>query len=129
MKFQFQSQGEVVLLSAMPDAHEAIVRTLRLRGLTVRVPRSGAPLRALSRRPGVILVDLVHGAGLTREMVTALNRRRGQAIVVALHEGSFGPAQDPTSDLAVEGFCRYADCPEMVLALAEQATSGPAQIH
>jgi len=124
-----QGHGEVVILSALPDAHEAIVRTLRLRGLTVRIPRSGAPLRALSRRPGVILVDLVHGAGLTREMVVALNRRRGQAIVLALHEGSLGPALGATSDLMVEGFCRATDCPELLLALADPAAAGPPQLH
>ena len=124
-----QGHGEVVLLSALPHAHEEIVRTLRLRGLTVRVPRLGAPLRALSRRPGVILVDLVHGAGLTREMVVALNRRRGPAIVVALHEGSLGSALDATSDLMVEGFCRATDCPEMLLALADRAAAGPPQLH
>lgn len=126
---KLQGHGEVVLLSALPDAHEAIVRTLRLQGLTVRVPRSGAPLRALSRRPGVILIDLVHGAGLTREMVAALNHRRGQAIVVALHEGSLGPALGATSELVVEGFCRVADCPEMLLALADRTTAGPPQFH
>jgi hypothetical protein len=77
----------------------------------------------------VILVDLVHGAGLTREMVVALNRRRGQAIVVALHEGSLGPALGATSDLVVEGFCRYADCPDMLLALADQVSQGPPLLH
>jgi hypothetical protein len=124
-----QGHGEVVLLSAFPDAHQAIVRTLRLRGVTVRVPRSGAPLRALGRRPDVILVDLVHGAGLTREMVAALNRRRGQAIVVALHEGSLAAGLDETSDLVVEGFCRYADWPRLLVALAERAYPDTPLLH
>jgi len=126
---RLQGHGEVVLLSALPDAHEAMVRTLRLRGVTVRVPRSGAPLRALGRHPDVILVDLVHGAGLTREVVAALNRRRGQAIVVALHEGSLGPGRDETADLAVEGFCRCADWPRLLGALTERADTGASQLH
>ena len=124
-----RGHGEVVLLSAFPDAHEAIVRTLRHRGVTVRVPRSGAPPRALGRRPDVILVDLVHGAGLTREMVSALNRRRGQAIVVALHEGSLGPALDETSELVVEGFCHCADWPWLLAAIADREYPGAPLLH
>lgn len=120
---------EVVLLSALPDAHEAIVRTLRRRGVRVRLPRSGTPLRVLGRNPDVILVDLVHGAGLTREMVAALNRRRGQAIVVALHEGSFGPAMDEISGLAVEGFCRYGDWPLLVASIADAGHLGAPLLH
>jgi hypothetical protein len=110
----------VVLMSALPDAHEAIVRTLRLRGVTVRVPRSGTPPRALGRIPDVILVDLVHGTGASRAMVAAINRRRGKAIVVALHEGSLDPGQKETFGLVVEGYCRYGDWPRLVEAIAEQ---------
>ena len=126
---RLRGHGEVVLLSALPDAHEAIVRTLRHRGVTVRVPRSGAPLHALGRQPDVILVDLVHGAGLTREMVAALNRRRGQAIVVALHEGSLGPALEETSELVVEGFCHYADWPRLLAAIADREYPGAPLLH
>jgi hypothetical protein len=77
----------------------------------------------------VILVDLVHGAGLTRTMVAALNRRRGQAIVVALHEGSLGAGLDEASDLVVEGYCHYADWPRLLVALADRACPGAPQLH
>ena len=124
-----RDHGEVVLLSAQPDALAPMVRTLRGRGVTVRIPSSGAPLRVQGGSPDVILVDLVHGTGLTRDMVARLNRRRGQAIVVALHEGSLEPAPDVAADLVVEGFCRYADWWRLLGALTGQVNAGGSQLH
>ena len=124
-----REHGEVVLLSAQPDAHQLMVRTLRRRGVRVRIPGTRAPLRVLGGTPDLILVDLVHGAGLTREMVATLNRRRGQAIVVALHEGSLAPAPDATADLVVEGFCRCTDWWRLLGALTGRADTGDSQLH
>lgn len=124
-----RSHGEVMLLSAQPDAHQLMVRTLRRRGVRVRIPAFGAPLREPGRGPDVILVDLVHGTGLTRDRVAALNRRRGHAIVVALHEGSLEPGRDATADLAVEGFCRSEDWPRLLGTLAGVADAGESSLH
>lgn len=124
-----RERGGVMLLSAQPKAHAVMVRTLRRRGVKVRIPSSGAPLRVQGGRPDVILVDLVHGTGLTRDMVATLNRRRGQAIVVALHEGLLEPTPDVAADLVVEGFCRHEDWWRLLGALAGQANAGGSQLH
>ena len=121
--------GEVLLLSAYPDAHELMVRSLRRRGVRVRISSAGAPLRVLRERPDVILVDLVHGTGLTRDMVATLNRRRGQAIVVALHEGSLEPVPGVASELVVEGFCRCTDWPQLLGTLPGQPNQGRSLLH
>ena len=118
-----------MLLSALPGAHEGMVRSLRSRGIPVRVPRAGAPLRAWRRRPDVILVDLVHGAGLTRSLVTALNRRRGRALVVALHEGSLEPGRGAAADLVIEGFCRSAEWERLLVALSPRPDLTGASLH
>lgn len=120
---------EVMLLSVQPDAHRLMVRTLRRRGVRVRIPAFEGPLRGPGGDPDVILVDLVHGAGLTRDRVAALNRRRGHSIVVALHAGSLEPAPDVTADLAVEGFCRSADWLRLFGTLAGGARTGVSLIH
>lgn len=121
--------GEVVLLSAQPAAHQLMVRTLRSRGVNVRIPGSRARLRVLGEAADVILVDLVHGAGLNRDMVATINRRRGRAIVVALHEGALEPAPDATSNLVVEAFCRCTDWRGLLGALTGQTSAGGSQLH
>ncbi len=121
--------GEVVLLSAAPEAHAAMVRTLRRRGVTVRIPGAGAPLRPLRGGPDLILVDLVHGTGLTREMVEALNRRRGKTMVVALHEGCLEQGRREAADLVVEGFCHSGDWRPLLSALSDLPGAGEAFLH
>lgn len=113
--------GEIVLLSAHPLAHDGMVRALRHRGVRVRVPRAAALDRVLDGRADLILVDLVHGAGLTREAVAALNRRRGRSMVVALHEGLPDPPAAESADLVVEGFCHCADWHPLLDALGPPA--------
>ena len=121
--------GEVVLLSALPEAHAAMVRTLRLQGVRVRIPGLGAPLHALSGRADLILVDLVHGTGLTREMVEALNRRRGTTMVVALHEGWLEQDPGEAAGLVVEGFCHSGDWRPLLTALSDRPGAGAAFLH
>ena len=122
-------RGEVLLLSARPEAHDEMVRAFRGCGITVRTPRPWRARRAFAGHPDVILVDLVHGAGLTREMVAALNRRRGRAMIVALHEGALGPRPGEASDLVVEGFCRCTDWRPLLRALAGPAGTGAPRLH
>ncbi len=116
--------SEVLLLSAAPDAHGLMVQTLRRRGIRVSIPAPGAELRALDGGPDVILVDLVHGTGMTRDVVARLNRRRGRGIVVALHEGALDRAPDAAADLVVEGYCRSTDWELMLASLAAPAHPG-----
>ena len=98
---------EVLLLSAWPEAHENLVRLLAANGIPVAVSRCPQrALRGLRRAPALVLVDLVHGAGLDRHAVARLNRSRGRTLVVALHEGGFGAFQAEVADLNVDGFCR-----------------------
>jgi hypothetical protein len=121
-------RGEILLLSVLPEAHRELVHALRVHGITVRAPHSRAPRRAFGGRPDVILVDLVHGTGLTREMVAALNRRRGRAMVVALHEGVLGPRPDEAS-LVVEGFCRSTDWRPLLRTLVGREGTSASRPH
>jgi len=101
------SAPEVLLLSRLPEAHEEFLRALTTRGIPVAVVRDPRnALRALRRTPVVVLVDLVHGAGLDRISVERLNRDRGHSLVVALHQGALGNALGELADLSVDGFCR-----------------------
>lgn len=124
-----QGCAEIVLLSTHPLAHDDMVRALRHHGVTVRVPRAAALDRILDRGPDLILVDLVHGAGLTREAIAALNRRRGRSMVVALHEGLLDPPAAEAADLMVEGFCRSADWLPLLDALGPHAGAGRPLAH
>jgi hypothetical protein len=119
----------VVLLSAFPEAHAALVQALRSRGVLVLVPRPHEMPRALRGSPDVVLVDLVHGTGLTHAMVSRLNRRRGHAMVVALHEGWLEPRGSEIAGLAVEGFCRSADWRPLLGALETRPGGSPAPFH
>jgi hypothetical protein len=121
--------AEVLLLSAFPEAHAALVRALRSHGVVVRIPRPSQTRRALGGSPDVVLVDLVHGTGLTRAMVSRLNRRRGHAMVVALHEGWLEPRGGEIAGLAVEGFCRSADWRPLLGALEARPGGFPAALH
>ena len=121
--------GEILLLSARPEAHDEMVNAFRRRGITVHAPHPCLPRRAIGGHPDVILVDLVHGAGLSREMVMALNQRRGRAMIVALHEGALGPRPGEAADLVVEGFCRCTDWRPLLRALAGPAGAGASRLH
>ena len=80
-----------------------MLRALARRGARVQIAQSGRPLPPLTGLD-LILVDLAHGSGLNRARVTALNRRPGRALVVALHYGALAHERAPGADLAVEGF-------------------------
>jgi hypothetical protein len=116
-------------LSAFPQAHAALVQALRSRGVVMRVPLPHEMPRALGSSPDVVLVDLVHGTGLTPAMVSRLNRRRGRAMVVALHEGWLEPPGGEVAGLAVEGFCRSADWRPLLGALETWPGGVPAPLH
>ena len=109
--------GEILLLSAFPEAHAGIIRALRLDRFRVRAPRPPRIERLELGSADLVLVDLIHGPGLSRAMIRTLNRRHGRAMVVALHEGSLDPGLRVASDLAIEGFCRPGDCLPTLRAL------------
>ena len=92
----------VLLLSAFPDA---CAPRLREQGVAV----ASDPERALALlrfRPALVLVDLIHGPGLSPAVVRELNREPRAARVVALHEGRIDTFIDQVADLTVDGFCR-----------------------
>ena len=95
---------------------QALVR----RGARVQIAQSGRSLPPLTGLD-LILVDLAHGSGLNRARVTALNRRSGHALVVALHHGALAHERTPGADLAVEGFV-HADAWQPLL---DTLGSGP----
>jgi len=96
----------ILLLSARPEAHDSLVGALSRTGVTVRVARHPVrALRLLLHRPSLVLVDLTHRA-LDAAVVTALNRRRGATVVLALDRDRLASDDDSSADLAVDGFCR-----------------------
>jgi hypothetical protein len=118
----------VVLLSARPEAHAILVDSLCQRGVTIRVARPPVrALRWLAAGPDLVLVDLVHGTGLSPRMVTLLNSVRGHTRVLALHLGDLG--NDPFVDgLTVDGFCR-ADASDLIAEALSTCRRIPASIH
>ena len=120
----------VMLLSRVPDAHAALVGGLRDRGAEVSIPRGrGGALEAIARRPDFLIVDLVHGAGLTPGLVERINRSRDATVVLALHDGSLGAYHNELADLAVEGFCRAGDPRPLVAAIAHHAPAVASTRH
>ena len=117
------------MLSTRPEAHREMVDAFRLRGIIVRAPHPRALRSAFGDHPDVILVDLVHGTGLTRELVAALNQRRGRAMVVALPVGVLEPRPDEASELVVEGFCRCTDWRPLLSALTGHEGTGASRLH
>ena len=130
MRLRSGNASEVLLITALPEAHDCLVSSLRRRGIEVSVAHGGnAALRRLGRGPSVVLVDLVHGAGLDRTSVSRINRTRGRSLVVALHAGGFGHFHGAVEDLSVDGFCPVEDWhPIAGLACATTSTQG-AQPH
>ena len=98
---------EVLLLSALPGECTPQLAVLREMGMNVAVAsRPEHALELLLRGPHLVLVDLIHGPGLNRGVVEALNREPRVSRVVALHEGDLGAFLDQVEHLAVDGFCR-----------------------
>jgi len=110
MRPSLRKSSEVLLITALPEAHDLMVSSLRRRGILVSVAHGGtAAIRRLGRGPSVVLVDLVHGAGLDRSAVSKINRSRGRSLIVALHAGGFGHFHGAVEELSVDGFCPVED--------------------
>jgi hypothetical protein len=110
MRPSLRNPSEVLLITALPEAHDLMVSSLRRRGILVSVAHGGnAAIRRLGRGPSVVLVDLVHGAGLDRSAVSKINRSRGRSLIVALHAGGFGQFHGAVEELSVDGFCPVED--------------------
>lgn len=100
----------VVLLSRAPDLHAAMVASFRRSGAAVQVASQPAQAATLLRRaPELVLVDLVHGACLSPQVIRMLNRRGGSTLVVAIHEGTLERLAEDADQLVVHGFCRSMD--------------------
>jgi hypothetical protein len=111
---------QVVLLSREPAAHAGLIAQLRGRGARVRIPRgAGGASRLFAAQPDFLLVDLIHGAGLTPDLVSRINRERAATVVFALHDGSLGSFYEEAADLSVEGFCHARDCRPLVRTIED----------
>jgi DNA-binding NarL/FixJ family response regulator len=100
---------EILFLSAFPGECSRHLGLLRGRGTTVQVASDpGRALELLRRRPDLVLVDLIHGPGLSPSVVRELNREPRAARVVALHNGCIDTYIDQVEHLTVDGFCRLA---------------------
>ena len=103
------STRDALLLSASPGECVPHLGVLRGQGTTVHVAsRPDRALKLLRSRPNLVLVDLVHGPGLSPSVVRALNREPRAARVVALHNGRIDAYLDQVEHLRVDGFCRLA---------------------
>ena len=99
----------VLFLSALPGEIATQMDSLRERGMSVQAAsRPELALELVRRRPHLVLVDLIHGPGLDRAVVEALNQEPRASRVVVLHEGSIEAYLDQVEDLTVDGFCRIA---------------------
>jgi len=100
---------DILFLSSLPTECAPHLGMLQAQGMNVRVAsRPDRALELLSLRPGLVLVDLVHGPGLSPSVVTALNRRPRAARVVALHDGRIDKCLDQVEHLIIDGLCRLA---------------------
>ena len=100
----------VLLISLVPQAHTALVRSFERIGAVVLTASDPSRAVTLMRwSPELVLVDLALGAGLTPALVAALNAGRARSSVLALHEGRLEDGADDAADLSVDGFCRAAD--------------------
>jgi len=100
---------EILFLSAFPGECARHLGLLRGRGATVQVAsHPDRALELLRRRPDLVLVDLIHGPGLSPSVVRELNREPRAARVVALHDGRIDTYIDQVEHLTVDGFCRLA---------------------
>jgi len=118
----------VLLLSPAPQAYGAVVRVLENRGIGVHVAHPTRPLPILDGLD-LILVDVAHGPGLDRARVAALNRRRGGAPVIVLHEGSLAADAAAEADLAVEGFCRADELDQLLPSLVRSTLGRKHTLH
>jgi hypothetical protein len=100
----------VVLLSRAPHLHMEMLESFRRSGAAVEIGTRPAQAAALVRRsPELVLVDLVHGACLSPQVIRMLNRRGSSTLVVALHEGTLDRLAEDATQLVVHGFCRSMD--------------------
>ena len=114
---------QVLLLSAIPQAHDGLLHSLAEHGITAYAVTAQDAEGWLRREPEIVLVDLVHGAGVDSESIEAINRHRGRALVLALHAGEFGAFQEEVAGLNVDGFCRAGDWRPIAEATPQQHVS------
>lgn len=120
----------VVLLSRVPRAYSNLIAGLRGRGAGVCVPRDDDhSVERIESNPDFVLVDLVHGAGLTPRLVDRLNRLRSATVVLALHDGSLGRFLDESAGLSVKGFCDAGDTRPIVRAITEHRLAVGSTLH
>jgi len=101
---------DVLLLSAAPEMYAPMLDSLTSIGIPATAACSPQDAsRLIERCPQTVLVDLVNGAGIDPATIEAINRRRGNTVVLALHAGGLGPYTELLWDLSVDGFCRYDD--------------------
>ena len=115
---------QVLLLSAIPQAHDGLLHSLAQCGITAYAISGTQEAEGwLRRRPEIVLVDLVHGTGVPPDTIETINRHRGRALVLALHAGGFGDFQEEVAGLNVDGFCRSGDWRPIAEATPQQHVS------
>lgn len=100
-------RDSIVLLSARPEARKSLMSALTSAGVSVRVARHpDRALELLGQPVRLVLVDLEHSEAMDPRVVATLNERRGDAVVLAVHDGGLRSEDDAIADLAVDGTCR-----------------------
>lgn len=100
------ARPRALLVTGDPSRHRETTFALARRGMTMVEAQNDSEVEhALALRPLLVLVDLTSRAALSRGTVARINRLRGRALVMALHEGTLGSAAHAYADLSVDGFC------------------------
>jgi DNA-binding response OmpR family regulator len=119
----------ILLLSARPEAHEALMSALSRTGVNVRVARHpDRALELLRRPPTLVLVDLEYRQAVDHRVVATLNEQHGGTVVLALHEGHLDAETAATADLAVDGYCRADAGRPVIHAHAGMIKSGTSSL-
>lgn len=104
------NRAAVLLLSTLPESHAMMIQSLRNRGVSVSVARSGRQVqRPLRSSPRVVVVDLVNGPALDPASIARVNAARDTSRVVGLHNGDLGRFAEELDELVMDGFCRAGE--------------------
>lgn len=114
-----------LLVSGDPAVHHEACAALDRRGVRMRFALDDVQVTlGLAEQPSLVLVDLTHRARLSERTVDRINRLRGSAFVLALHEGRIEDASSLYANLNVDAYCHAGAACAGPIAAALPGTHG-----